>query len=159
MQYALRTIALAGALLGCTPPSTQPVVTSRSYDLASASSASGASANLSDRGSAPSTASACRLTVTESVGCRSSQIEALIAPARSRIEACRGTTGGKLRIRVRHDGGKVAFDVEPGSSLDPTEKQCVLDALATIHEGVASTVWSGASVPPTGFTSLITIEW
>lgn len=152
----------AFALLACTPPPrtlSPPTETTRAYDLESARAAPEFSAPLADSGRARAVVSACRLSVTESVGCRTSDIEAVIAPVRSRIESCRGTTGGKLRIRVHEAAGKLAFDVEPGMSLDPTEKQCVLDALATIHEGVSSTVWTGASVPPTGFTSLITIEW
>ena len=44
-------------------------------------------------------------------------------------------------------------------SLDPTEKRCVLEALATLHEDESSTAWTGLNVRPTGFTSLITIEW
>lgn len=101
----------------------------------------------------------CHLTVTETQGCEPPDVETLLAPARSRIEGCRGPSGGKLRIHVRQTAGKLAFDITPDSSLDPKARQCVLDALSTLHADESSTAWSGLYVRPTGFTSLITIEW
>ena len=59
----------------------------------------------------------------------------------------------------RAPGEKLAFDVAPGSSLDPTEKKCVLEGLSTIVVDESSTAWAGLNVRPTGFTSLLTIEW
>jgi len=102
---------------------------------------------------------ACRLTLTETVGCESSEVEALFAPVRGRVQECVGTSGGTLRLRVRNSSGKLAFDVLPGSSLDERQRQCVLAALSEVHPGAGSTLHSGASIPPTGFTSLMTIEW
>jgi len=85
---------------------------------------------------------------------------ALIEPVRSRVEHCRARAGGKLLVRVRRaPGGKLAFDIAPGSSLDPTEKQCALEALSTLDVDESSTAWAGLNVRPTGFTSLLTIEW
>jgi len=87
----------------------------------------------------------------------------MVSPVRSRIEHCRGATGGKLTVRVqRAPGGKVVFDAAPGTSLDPRERTCVLDALNSLYkEGNSTTTpWTGGSaLPPTGFTSLLTIEW
>jgi len=85
----------------------------------------------------------------------------LMEPVRTRVEHCRTTAGGKLLIRVqRAPGGKLAFDVAPGSSLDPTERKCVLEALSTLDIDESSTAWAGGlNVRPTGFTSLLTIEW
>lgn len=114
-------------------------------------------APLGERPSAP--ASRCRLTVTDTEGCGARDVEALLTPVRTRLENCRGTTGGKLRVRARGVAGKLAFDVEPGSSVDPTDKQCVLEALSTIHDDESATAWTGLNVRTTGFTSLITIEW
>ena len=47
--------------------------------------------------------------------------------------------------------------IEPGSSLDPTLRDCVLQALSTIDvpESGANGAVSGAS----GFTSLIAVSW
>lgn len=102
----------------------------------------------------------CRVSVTKTEGCDAAQVEALIAPVRSRLEHCRGTSGGKVAIRIRDAAGRLSFDVEDVTSLDPTERQCVLDALATINADESGTAWAGgAGVPPSGFTSLITVEW
>ena len=101
----------------------------------------------------------CRLTVTKTEGCEPRDVEVLIAPVRTRVENCRRTSGGKLSIRIRRDAGRLTFEVAPGSSLDPTERQCILDALSTIRDGESSTDWSGGNARPTGFTSLITLEW
>jgi hypothetical protein len=100
------------------------------------------------------------VTVTDTEGCGSGDVEALIAPVRPQIERCRGASGGKLRVRVRKAaGGKLAFGIEPGSSLDPSEQKCVLEALASLDADESSTAWAGLNVRPTGFTSLLTIEW
>jgi hypothetical protein len=97
--------------------------------------------------------------VTDPVGCDAAQIETLVAPVRAQLEACRGVAGGKVRIRVSRASGELSFDVEPGASLDPTERRCVLEALRSIHDAVGTNLSTGASVPPTGFTSLLTVEW
>jgi hypothetical protein len=107
----------------------------------------------------PRPAPRCRLTATDTEGCGPRDVEELVAPVRPRLERCRSTSGGKLTVRVRRSAGKLAFDVEPGSSLDPTERQCVLDALASLDADESSTAWAGLNVKPTGFTSLLTIEW
>ncbi len=81
-------------------------------------------------------------------------------PVRARVEHCRSTTGGKLVVRVqRAPNAKLAFDVAPSSSLDPLERKCVLDALSKLDIDDSSTAWSGFNLPPTGFTSLVTVEW
>jgi hypothetical protein len=109
----------------------------------------------------PRPAPRCRLTVTDTEGCQPNQVEDLVAPVRSRIEHCRGAGGGKLTVRVRREpAGKLAFDLTPGTSLDPTERKCVLDALNSLNQNESATAWTGGtSIPPTGFTSLLTIEW
>ena len=101
------------------------------------------------------------MTVTETDRCKPDEVEALVDPVRSRIEHCRAGRGGKLVVRVKKEPrGKVAFEVAPGTSLDPTERKCALDALNSLQTGESSTLWTGgASVPPSGFSSLMTIEW
>jgi hypothetical protein len=85
----------------------------------------------------------------------------LAEPVRARVEHCRSTAGGKLVVRVQRTApnGKLAFDLAPSSSLDPLEKKCVLDALSKLDIDESSTAWAGLNVPPTGFTSLLTVEW
>jgi hypothetical protein len=121
----------------------------------------------------PAPAARCRLTVTETEGCGPGDVEALLEPVRPRIERCHAVTagggaagggggggGGKIMIRIhRAADGKLSFELEPGTSLDPTEKACVLEALTALSADESSTAWAGLNVRPTGFTSLITIEW
>lgn len=97
------------------------------------------------------------MSVSETEGCTPAEIQALLAPARSSIEECAGATGGKVVIRLRSTNGKLTFDVAPGASLDPTERRCILDALAKIptDERVRTT----GNPEANGFTSLVTIEW
>ncbi|HSO35779.1 MAG TPA: hypothetical protein VLT33_24790 [Labilithrix sp.] len=141
-------------ILGCAAPAPAPV---RSTTTA-ASTPPGVP--LAAPEGPPAPASRCRLTVTDTEGCGPADVEKIIEPVRPRLERCRTTTGGKLLVRVRKAGrGRLAFDLEPGSSLDPTEKRCVLDALASLEVDESSTAWTGLNVRPTGFTSLITIEW
>lgn len=150
---------LASLACGVTAPSRSPATTTAAAEPISAPRAPDRATDASTLVGPPAPPQRCRLTVTDTKGCGPRDVEALVAPVRTRIENCHGSSGGKLRIRVSKAAGKLAFDIEPGSSLDPTERQCVLDALSTIHEDESSTAWSGVGLRPTGFTSLITIEW
>jgi hypothetical protein len=78
---------------------------------------------------------------------------------RARLEPCLGPSGGKLELRLRVVGGQLTAEVEPGSSLDPTRQRCVLDALSVIQDDVTRPPWTGATAPPSGFTSLVQIAW
>jgi hypothetical protein len=69
-------------------------------------------------------------------------------------------SGGKILVRVqRASTRKLTFNVEPGSSLDPTEKRCVLEALSSVEDDESSNAWAGSNAKPTGFTSFVTFEW
>ncbi len=109
-----------------------------------------------DAGTAQPVASRCSFTVSEARGCNASDVETLLEPTRTRIEACRGANG-KVRVRVYEEAGTVKFRIEPGSSLDATQRRCLLEALSTIDDG--SNLSTGATVRPTGFSSLVTIGW
>jgi hypothetical protein len=109
---------------------------------------------------AESPSQSCRLTVTDTEGCAPEEVAALVASVRPRLEACHGSSGGKVRIKIiHHPEGGFTFAVQPGASLNPTERQCILDALATMNETGTSTGLTGLSVPATGFTSHLTIEF
>jgi len=82
-----------------------------------------------------------------------------IALSRQRIEECAGGKSGKIFIHLRSTDGKLTFDVEPHETLDPTERRCILDALAALPAEsypVGSTPGQPRSA---GFTSLVTLEW
>lgn len=155
-------------VLGCTrprPTQAPPTINAGDQTTSAALAPMGANDARTPEGppapGAHSSAPRCRLTVTKTHGCGPHDVQALIEPVRPRIEHCRKMSGGKLMIRVQKaPGGKLAFAVEPGSSLDPTEKRCVLEALSTLNAAdESSTAWAGLNVRPTGFTSLITLEW
>lgn len=156
-----------GAPAPARSPGAEPTAIGTTTSAPLASSAESSAASSAEAGAAtgeisgPPTAPACRVTATETLGCSASEAEALVAPARPRLESCHQGQGtdGKLRIRVHESDGKLAFEVQPDSSLDPTEKQCVLDALSKLNDPTLTNLSYGPSVPPTGFTSLITIEW
>jgi hypothetical protein len=85
---------------------------------------------------------------------------ALPAAAQARLERCHERGGGKLRVRVKGAGAKRVLEAEPGSSLHPTERRCVLDSLSALRDDeIGGSLGSGAVVPATGFSSLLTVEW
>jgi hypothetical protein len=142
------------AALGCSPAPATALSTTRA-----ANAAPSVFAGTGNDGP-PAPASRCRLTVTDTEGCAPGDVEQLIAPVRPQLERCRNRAGGKLLVRVRKVArGRLAFDLEPGSSLDPTEMKCVLAALASLDVDESAAAWTGLNVRPTGFTSLLTIEW
>lgn len=82
------------------------------------------------------------------------------ANTQSQLEACHAKGGGKVRVRITRQGDKRSLAIEPGSSLDPTERHCVLEALQALRDDeIGGSLGSGATVPATGFTSLLTVEW
>jgi hypothetical protein len=163
MKPVMPLLTLAFALGACTsapPPRTAEATTTAAQGaLARAPLGAAGTARDGEPIGPPRVGVACRLSVTDPVGCDAAQIEALVAPVRARLEGCRGVAGGKVRIRVSRASGTLSFDVEPGASLDPTERRCVLEALGSIHDAASARLSTGASVPPTGFTSLLTVEW
>lgn len=108
--------------------------------------------------SSDASAGQCRMTVSNTENCTPAEIEALIAPARQSIEECAGPKGGKVVVRLRQTNGRLSFDVEPNASLDPTERRCILDALAKIPNADGELRVNGEP-RANGFTSLVTIEW
>lgn len=162
MRATIRFAFAASLVLACTAPAptrSRPTTTAADHALSAPLARTGAGNGI-PADATPAPAPRCRLSVTDAEGCGPGDVETLIEPVRPRIERCRTGPGGKLRVRVRKAGsGKLAFDVEPGTTLNPAEQQCVLAALSTLDVNESSTAWAGLNVRPTGFTSLITIEW
>jgi hypothetical protein len=87
-------------------------------------------------------------------------LEAALQPARERVARCLPTSSGKLEIVVtRYQGGSVQLSIAPSASLDPTARDCVLEALSTVDIEQAGGSVGGPAIPPTGYTSLIRISW
>jgi len=76
------------------------------------------------------------------------------------LEQCHAKGGGKVRVRVRRENGRRTFDVVGARSLDPTEQRCVLDSLQRLREDeTPGALGTRSDMSPTGFTSILTIEW
>ena len=130
MGLAAFAATVIGACAAPPPPASPPIATTTAASDARAPRAP-ATANDAQTKTAPAVvegppppAPRCRLTVTDAQGCQPNQVEELVAPARSRIEHCRGASGGKLTVRVRREpGGKLAFDAAPGTSLESDREE------------------------------------
>jgi hypothetical protein len=86
--------------------------------------------------------------------------EVILERARGTIEECRGPTAGKITVHARVIDGKLVLRASPDSSLDPRDRQCIYDSLQQIDAEDNRTMWDQApQIPPSGFTSLVTIEW
>ena len=73
-----------------------------------------------------------RLTVTDSEAARRATSRRSSSPFVLVSSAAVTGLAGSLRVRVRKVAdGKPAFELEPGTTLDPMEKRCVLAALST----------------------------
>lgn len=62
--------------------------------------------------------------------------------------------GGKIDVRV----GTRGLTATPGPSLDPRDKDCAFDALSPVPLNETASV-GAPGIPPSGFTSLITVAW
>ena len=100
-----------------------------------------------------------RLTFSEITGRSGDETGVIFTQAHEAIEACRQSTGGKLTVHLHSEKGRLLTEVRPGSSLDVIQQRCVLEALSATHIDEGSILATGAAVKPTGFTSLLTVEW
>ncbi len=167
---ACLTLILGGLYGGCaTPPTTRaapPLVPTDStsaattVDARSASDAGAAQAMArEDAGVSVVTSLRSSLIFSNIKGITGDQTAVLFTPTAQAIEACRGPRGGKLVVRLHTEKRKLVAEPQLGSSLDPAARQCVLDALTASQIDESSNLASGVMVRPTGFTSLLTIEW
>jgi hypothetical protein len=112
-----------------------------------------------------------RIQVTGPSGGLDPEMTKLVQPAMRALEECQTRGGGKLEIRLVRHAQSVELLVEPGRSfLEPTVQHCALEALSTIDLPQTAGKEGGPALgtptfrrvynmPPTGFTSLITISW
>jgi hypothetical protein len=97
--------------------------------------------------------------VVETKGLDPTRVEAWFERARTRLEPCLGSSGGKLRVRLSSVDGNVSVEIEPSGLLDSFQRRCALDALSATQDDTTRSPWTGATVAPSGFTSLVTMEW
>ncbi len=100
-----------------------------------------------------------RVEVVRSEGLTPARLDAMSSAARRSLQHCPATNGGALVVALSSDAQGLHVTVAPGTSLDPTARSCAVEALTrTFGTETASNV-GGPAVPPTGFTSLLTIRW
>jgi hypothetical protein len=162
MKYLTPAAVLASLLLGCGGAAPARAPAAEAAPAPAPEERPGPREAAGARDGEPATEDPHHVKVIELTPSEERELSQRVPPTvRNRLEQCHPVhDGGKLRVRVVRDQGRVHFQAEPGSSLNPTEKKCALEALTELRKGdVASTLWSGATVPATGFTSLLTIEW
>lgn len=164
------TLILGGMFAGCGgPPATRTAPPPVPPD-APATTASGGAASvdagvprppmaLLDGGTLVLPSARSSLIFTDITGRTGDQTAVIFTPTAQAIEACHGARGGKLVVRLHSEKGKLVAEPQLGSSLDPVARQCVLDALSASQVDESSNLATGANVRPTGFTSLLTVEW
>ncbi|MEO8797935.1 MAG: hypothetical protein ABI551_08630 [Polyangiaceae bacterium] len=167
---ACLTLILGGLFGGCaTAPATRtapPLVPADSTSTpttvdAKAASDAGVAQTMARQDAGASAIASVRssLIFSNITGVTGDQTAVLFTPTAQAIEACRGSRGGKLVVRLHTEKRKLVAEPQVGSSLDPAARQCVLDALTASQIDESSNLAAGAMVRPTGFTSLLTIEW
>ena len=100
-----------------------------------------------------------RLTVNETYGLDPVIVSKVYSQARESLGHCHQPGGGTVHVSIERKGTSLHMHIEPGATLDPTAHRCVLEALSTVelHDTAANA--GGPAVPPSGFTSLITLTW
>jgi hypothetical protein len=109
----------------------------------------------------PSSASStpARLEVTQAQGLPAERIQTLLAPAAEPLHRCMSGRTGKITLRVTSRNGALAVSVEPGVSLGDAARTCAFDALSTVVLEETGSNAGGPGIPPSGFTSLVTVSW
>ena len=100
-----------------------------------------------------------RLQVTQAENIPSERVQTLFRPALSPLQHCFPGSSGKVVIRLTTVKGALAVGFEPSASLDPTMRSCATDALTKVYVQETGSNVGGPAVPPSGFTSLITVSW
>lgn len=81
------------------------------------------------------------------------------APVQEPVERCLPPRPGVLRVLVASESGRASVQVAPGSDVDPTTRQCMIDALASID---VAAVLAGTGTPSADarrFASTVNISW
>jgi hypothetical protein len=100
-----------------------------------------------------------QLAVTEANGVEPTTMTNTYAPAREVLGHCPQAGGGTVHVRVQKQGASLHMKIEPGATLDPLAHRCVLEALSTIDLPDTGGNGGGPAVPPSGFTSLLTVTF
>jgi hypothetical protein len=156
--FVLTCAALSAA---CSPPhETKPPADPRPVTLGATTGATtGATVGRSVDAGPTQGRGAIQLTVAETNGLSPALVTRAYEAAREPLRVCQQAGGGKVNVRIARGEGRFHLDVEPGASLDPTARHCVLEALSTVELEDTAGNMGGPTVKPSGFTSLITVSW
>jgi hypothetical protein len=100
-----------------------------------------------------------QLTVSEALGLDPAIVGQVYGQARESLGHCHQPGGGTVHVSVVKRGASLQMHIEPGATLDPLAHRCVLEALSTVELPDTAANGGGPAVPPSGFTSLITLTW
>jgi hypothetical protein len=100
-----------------------------------------------------------RLEVKNAAGDLDSRSNTAYQAAQPHVARCHPGTAGKVEVRLTKEDRATHLHIEPGTSLNPAEGHCVLEALSTVDLEETGGNVGGPAVKPSGFTSLITISW
>lgn len=106
-----------------------------------------------------SSAESARLRVDDAEGVPRERVEKIFARAPIAVQRCAHGTEGKISLRVSTRDGALHVDVLPGAALDQSTLDCARDALRAIYDEENASTAGGPNVPPSGFTSIVTVSW
>jgi hypothetical protein len=108
--------------------------------------------------SATATTTSARVEVVRAEGIAPERVHAMIAPAVRPLERCVPGKGGTIMLRLRGDGAGVHVDVAPVLGMDESARACASAALVEVPLADTASNAGGPGIPPSGFTSLVTIS-
>ncbi len=116
-------------------------------------------ANLRAEAGAAPAGSGVQVVVSEANGVDPAAVGKIYGSASEALAHCHQPGGGTVHVRIVRKGASLQMNIEPGATLDPQAHRCVLEALSTVDLPDTAGNVGGPTVPPTGFTSLITLSW
>jgi hypothetical protein len=99
------------------------------------------------------------LEIEQVEGATASELRAIFQPALEPVRRCLAGSAGKLNVRLTNRSGGLEISVAPGESLSPTARACVLEALTAVYLEATGANVGGPGLPPSGFTSLVSVSW
>ncbi len=91
------------------------------------------------------------LEIRRADGLEPKAVRSLLVPALAGLHQCAPGSGGKINVEVAVVDGRIKVTVAPGDSLDPTLRECVLQALSQVDVGDIGADIPGTSRPTDRF--------
>lgn len=145
----VRALALI-AVVGCAHPGERAAVLSPTNATTEAPRADA----QGSRARAPA-----ELEVTETTGLPPEQVHAIFEPAAEPLARCLPGQSGKINVRVQGATGALHVFLDPSVSLDERARECAASTLSQVYLEQTGSNAGGPDVPPSGFTSILTVSW